>query len=100
MAAISKQNAVMMNPNETLTHELLEGLAINQRRYGYRACPCRLAKGTIESDRDIVCPCNYRDQDVAEFGSCYCGLFVSPRFIESGLPLKSIPERRKNHGPH
>lgn len=100
MVSLPKQNTVVMNPNESLTQELLAGLEVNQRRYGYRSCPCRLAKGTIERDRDIVCPCDYRDQDVAEFGSCYCGLFVSPSFIESGRPLTSIPERRKNHGTH
>ncbi len=100
MVEIPKLTSIMINPNSSLSKELLEGLALNQSRYGYRSCPCRLAKGTIESDRDIVCPCVYRDQDVAEYGSCYCGLFVSASFVDSGLRLKSIPERRKKHGTY
>ncbi|MEM3551946.1 MAG: ferredoxin-thioredoxin reductase catalytic domain-containing protein [Candidatus Bathyarchaeia archaeon] len=40
------------------------------------SCPCRLASGILELDRDIICPCDYRDLDVAEFGACYRGLYV------------------------
>ena len=51
--------------------ELLDALLINKERYGYMACPCRLAAEDREKDRDIICPCVYREPDVAEFGSCY-----------------------------
>ncbi|MBW2055599.1 MAG: ferredoxin:thioredoxin reductase, partial [Deltaproteobacteria bacterium] len=40
--------------------ELLEALIINKKRYGYMACPCRLASGNKENDKDIICPCVYR----------------------------------------
>jgi ferredoxin-thioredoxin reductase catalytic subunit len=50
---------------------LLEGLIINRERYGYMACPCRLASGNREWDRDIICPCTYREADIREYGSCY-----------------------------
>jgi len=56
--------------------ELLEALLLNKSRYGYMACPCRLAAGEKEADRDIICPCVYREPDVAEYGSCYCNLYV------------------------
>lgn len=45
-------------------------LLINERRYGYRACPCRLASGAKEEDLDIICPCDYRDADLNEHGGC------------------------------
>jgi rubrerythrin len=35
-----------------------------------------MATGVFELDRDIICPCDYRDPDVQEFGTCYCCLFV------------------------
>ena len=50
---------------------LLEGIASNIERYGYSLCPCRMGSGDIASDRDIICPCDYRDPDLAEYGQCY-----------------------------
>ena len=40
---------------------LLEGLLTNKERYGYMCCPCRLAASDREADRDIICPCDYRE---------------------------------------
>ncbi|MDM7935048.1 MAG: ferredoxin-thioredoxin reductase catalytic domain-containing protein [Methanothrix sp.] len=83
-----------LNPDAEFTKGLLRGLIINERRYGYAACPCRLAAGDREKDLDIVCPCYYRDADLAEHGACYCGLYVSGDVIEGRRRISSIPERR------
>ena len=60
-----------LNPDIEFTKSLSRGLIANTRRYGYPACPCRLAAGVKEEDLDIICPCDYRDADVVEFGTCY-----------------------------
>lgn len=77
-----------------MTLPLLESLLINKDRYGYMACPCRLACGDREKDKDIICPCAYREADVAEYGSCYCGLYVSRDWNEGTIPHVPVPERR------
>lgn len=82
------------NKNKERVFELLEGLLINKERYGYMACPCRLACGDRESDRDIICPCVYRVPDVAEYGSCYCNLYVSKEWNEERIACTYVPERR------
>lgn len=74
--------------------ELLQGLLVNKERYGYMVCPCRLASGSREKDRDIICPCEYRTPDVKEFGSCYCNLYVSKGWNEGKIPHAYVPERR------
>ena len=51
--------------------DLLNALLLNRDRYGYMCCPCRLASGNREWDRDIICPCAYREEDVREYGLCY-----------------------------
>ena len=51
--------------------DLLNALLLNRDRYGYMCCPCRLASGNREWDRDIICPCAYRDEDIREYGRCY-----------------------------
>lgn len=73
---------------------LLEGLKQNEERYGYSSCPCRLASGKFEFDRDIICPCDYRDADVEEYGYCYCALFVRKDVFEGKTSIQPIPERR------
>lgn len=81
--------------NDTpLVMELLEALLVNKERYGYMACPCRLAANDKAADRDIICPCEYREPDVAEFGSCYCNLYVSQEWNDGTIPHEYVPERR------
>ena len=83
-----------LNPDENFTKELVAGLIANRKRYGYQSCPCRLASGIYEKDQDIICPCAYRDADVAEFGNCYCSLYVDADIASGAKKTHSIPERR------
>ncbi|MDH4232658.1 MAG: ferredoxin:thioredoxin reductase [Nitrospirota bacterium] len=82
------------NKDRDTVFALLKGLLTNKERYGYMSCPCRLASGDYEKDRDIICPCEYRAPDVAEFGSCYCGLYVSSDWNEGKTKHVYVPERR------
>ena len=90
----ARTNGCYLNPDETFLRELLEGLVRNEERYGYPSCPCRLASGKLEVDRDIICPCDYRDPDVREFGCCYCALYVRKDVNEGKTQIAPIPERR------
>jgi ferredoxin-thioredoxin reductase catalytic subunit len=83
-----------LNPDREFTRELLRSLLVNEQRYGYWACPCRLAAGEKAEDLDIICPCDYRDADLNEFGSCYCALYVSQQIAGGEKQAASIPERR------
>lgn len=82
------------NKDKDLVFELLDALIINKNRYGYMACPCRLACGDREQDRDIICPCEYREPDMAEFGACFCGLYVSEAVNNGDAEAEYVPERR------
>lgn len=88
-----------LNPDKEFTMSLIEGLAKNEQRYGYQSCPCRLSEGVREKDLDIICPCDYRDQDLAEYGACYCGLYVDQEIAKGKKKLGSIPERRGQAKP-
>jgi ferredoxin-thioredoxin reductase catalytic chain len=82
------------NPDVDFTKNLIRGLLKNEQRYGYRACPCRLATGRSADDLDIVCPCDYRDPDLDEFGACYCALYVSDAIAHGEKQAAPVPERR------
>ncbi len=77
-----------------MTRRLLNGLLVNEKRYGYPSCPCRLASGNKEDDLDIICPCDYRDPDLDDYNACYCSLYVSQAAMEGKVKIGSIPERR------
>ena len=83
-----------LNPDIEATKELVKGLLTNEKRYGYWACPCRLADGIKEKDLDIICPCDYRDPDLYEYGVCYCSLYVSETVVKGETNINPIPERR------
>jgi len=83
-----------INPDGEFTRELVNGLLLNEKRYGYPACPCRLASGKKADDLDIICPCDYRDADLNEFGACFCALYVAPDILEGQRQAASIPDRR------
>lgn len=61
---------------------LLDALLKKMARYGYMSCPCRLTSGDREKDRAIACPCVYCDDDMKDYGSCFCGLYVSKAYNE------------------
>jgi ferredoxin-thioredoxin reductase catalytic subunit len=83
-----------LNPDQEFAKDLIKSLIINLTRYGYPSCPCRLAIGEKDADNDIVCPCDYRDPDVAEFGACFCALYVSQAAAKGEREIASVPERR------
>ncbi len=91
---IQEPKGYYFNKDKEKVFELIEGLLVNKDRYGYMACPCRLASGEREEDKDIVCPCIYREPDVKEFGSCYCSLYVSSEWNDEKISHDYVPERR------
>jgi ferredoxin-thioredoxin reductase catalytic chain len=90
----AKQGGYNLNPEMEFTRSLVKGLLVNERRYGYWACPCRLASEDRQQDLDIICPCYYRDPDLLDYGACYCALYVSWEVLRGEKDLEPVPERR------
>ena len=91
---VQEPKGFFFNQDKDRVFDLLEALLLNKERYGYMCCPCRLASGDRDKDRDIICPCEYREADVKEYGSCYCNLYVSRAWNEGGEEKVYVPERR------
>jgi len=85
---------LIFNPDPEIVMPLVAGLLANKNRYGYPSCPCRLACGEYDNDKDIICPCDYARPDIEEFGKCYCELYVNQDFIDGKIPNQRVPERR------
>jgi len=94
MKKIQEPKGFFFNRDRNWTLGILNDLLVNKERYGYMSCPCRLAAGDKEKDRDIICPCAYGEADVAAYGSCYCNLYVSRAWNDDGVEHVYVPERR------
>jgi ferredoxin-thioredoxin reductase catalytic chain len=97
LKSVQEPKGFFFNNDRERVYELLEGLMVNKERYGYMSCPCRLSSGDREKDKDIICPCVYREADIREYGSCYCNLYVSKEWNEGKIPRVYVPERRPPH---
>jgi len=84
-----------LNPDEKYLKLVFEGLFMNKKRFGYASCPCRVADGVLELDKDIICPCTYREPDMEEYGRCLCGLYVNDDYISGKKGHVPFPDRRK-----
>lgn len=91
----TEESGYYINPDVEFVEMLLENIQTNVERYGYPACPCRLATGDREKDLDLICPCDYRDVDLEEYGFCFCALYVTKEVIENHEKIHSIPDRRR-----
>jgi ferredoxin-thioredoxin reductase catalytic subunit len=94
LSKYAESRGQQLNRDREFVIDILIGLLKNEERYGYRSCPCRLAVGNKEKDQDIICPCVYKDPDVMEYGSCYCGLYVSKDWNEGSIEHRIVSERR------
>lgn len=71
---------------------VIRGLARNYSRHGERYCPCRIRSGDPDSDREIICPCIYHDEEIATQGHCHCNLFFDDKFFEELMNRVEVPE--------
>ncbi|MDD1676977.1 MAG: ferredoxin:glutaredoxin reductase [Methanomicrobiales archaeon] len=90
----TEQGGYHLNPDVAFSKALIHGIMVNEQRYGYGACPCRLAVNDRAADLDIICPCDYRDPDLLQYGACYCALYVSNAVFQGVQPVPVVPERR------
>jgi ferredoxin-thioredoxin reductase catalytic subunit len=91
---VAERNEWILNKDKETFNDLIDGLVDNKRSYGYQSCPCRLASGKRDLDRDLICPCDYASPDIQEYGACYCNLYLSPNFYEKNVDFIAVPERR------
>ena len=91
---VAEKNNWILNKDDQTLNELIDGLVNNKKNYGYQSCPCRLASGKRDLDRDLICPCDYAPEDIKEYGACYCNLYMSLNFYDKGRDYINVPERR------
>lgn len=72
----AEKNSFKLNPNKEVVGRLIRGLLENEKKYGFRYCPCRRVTGNPEEDKPKICPCAYHREEIERDGHCLCGLFI------------------------
>ena len=72
------RNGYKLNQNREILEGLIRGLLENEKKYGFRYCPCRIVSGNSEEDKSKICPCRFISKEIEEQGHCLCGLFIKP----------------------
>lgn len=73
----TQNNDFKLNPDKEHVDIIINGVLINEKKYGLKLCPCRLRDNTRDRDLELICPCNFKTQDTWKTkGMCWCGLFV------------------------
>ncbi len=74
----AQKSGYRLNEDQRQLGVVIRGLVRNHERFGDRFCPCRIRSGDPEKDREIICPCIFREEEVKADGRCHCNLFFSP----------------------
>jgi ferredoxin-thioredoxin reductase catalytic subunit len=93
LSKYAESQGIRLNKDKPFVMDILQGPLTNEAATA-TVPACRLAFGVKEKDADIVCPCVYRDPDIAEYGSCFCALYVSVAWNEGAIERRQVPERR------
>jgi thioredoxin len=72
----AKKHALKLNPNPKIVETIIKGLLANEKKYGWRFCPCRKVTGNFQEDWLKICPCKFHWEEIEKDGHCHCGLFV------------------------
>jgi ferredoxin-thioredoxin reductase catalytic subunit len=85
----AEQSGLKLNPDTKHVEKIIKGLVENEKKYGFRYCPCRVLTGNEEEDRKKICPCFWHKQEIKHMGRCLCGLFVSKEYYEKHKKIKN-----------
>jgi ferredoxin-thioredoxin reductase catalytic subunit len=71
----AEEKGLALNMDNRQLTAVIRGLVRNRLKHGERYCPCRIRSGDPDTDRLIICPCSYHEEEIAGEGHCHCNLF-------------------------
>jgi thioredoxin len=72
----AKSNGFRLNPDKATVERVVKGLFANEKKYGFKYCPCRRISGNKDEDSKKICPCVWHKEEVEKDGHCLCNLYV------------------------
>lgn len=65
----AEANGFKLNPDKEILNKILDALLENEKKAGFRFCPCKVHLKTN------ICPCVDHKKEIAQMGHCLCTLF-------------------------
>ena len=83
------QKKYALNPSWMMTTNLQIWLSEMEATFGKRYCPCFEPSGDAQLDKKMLCPCEFIDDEIKEYGTCHCALFGSQDLDKKGWKASS-----------
>ena len=83
------QKNYVVNPNWMMSTNLEIWLCEMEATFGKRYCPCFEPSGDKSLDKRMSCPCEFIDDEIAEYGTCHCALFGRADLDKAGWKASS-----------
>ncbi len=71
----AKQKNYALNPSWMMLTNLKSNLCEMEATFGKRYCPCFEPSADEELNKKMMCPCEFIEDEIAEYGTCHCALF-------------------------
>ena len=83
------QKNYALNPSWMMTTNLKIWLSEMEATFGKRYCPCFEPSGNAQLDKKMLCPCEFIEDEIKEYGTCHCALFGSADLNKAGWKASS-----------
>lgn len=83
------QNNYALNPSWMMSTNLEIWLSEMEATFGKRYCPCFEPSGDAELDKKMMCPCEFIEDEIKEYGTCHCALFGRADLDKAGWKASS-----------
>lgn len=84
-----KKNNYALNPNLMMTTNLKVWVSEMEATFGKRFCPCFEPSSDNELNKKMMCPCEYVEDEIKEYGTCHCALFGRADLDKAGWKASS-----------
>jgi len=83
------QKNYALNPSLMMSKNLEVWLSEMEATFGKRFCPCFESSGDAELDKKMLCPCEFIEDEIEEYGTCHCALFGRADLDKAGWKASS-----------
>ncbi len=85
----AKQKNYALNPSWMMSTNLEIWLSELEATFGKRYCPCFEPSADAELNKKMLCPCEFIEDEIKEYGTCHCALFGSSNLDKAGWKASS-----------
>lgn len=85
----TKKNQYVLNPNWMMSTNLKIWLSEMEATFGKRYCPCFEPSNDETLNKKMMCPCEFVEDEIKEYGTCHCALFGKEDLSKEGWKASS-----------